>query len=176
MVEAYKLRQRIDDAPQGLSYTSVMESAAAVAPIYLRKGVWPVSPLTTPELVEFCRKLPLAWRHQRKIHRQVLTSFGYSKRVAFPRLAHLETFVGVMNYSLQTAAASVIEDVFENSLLEAQGLIDSRALLSAYRRYRSDTAEPFSDQILSALVLELTLRSIQRRRATKSSTATQRGV
>lgn len=171
VVEAYKQRHRIDDAPQALSYTSVMESAAAVAPVYLRKGVWPVSPLTTPELVEFCRKLPLAWRHQRKIHSEVLASFGFSRRVAFPKPEQLETFEGVMNHALRTAAASVIEDVFGDSLLQAQGLIDSRALLRVYRRFCSNPAEPHIDQILGALVLELTLRSIERRRALEATKA-----
>jgi asparagine synthase (glutamine-hydrolysing) len=173
VVEAFKERHKIDDAPPALSYTSVMESAVAVAPVYLRNGVWPISPLTTPELVEFCRKLPLAWRHRRKIHRQVLASFGYSKRVAFPKPAHLETFVPVMNYSLGTVAASVIEDVFVDSLVEAQGLIDGRALLRAYHRFRAGSAAPHIDQILGALVLELTLRSVERRRSVASKSASE---
>ena len=76
-----------------------------------------------------------------------------------------------MNHALRTAAATVIEDVFEDSLLQAQGLIDSRALLRAYRRFCSNPAEPHIDQILGALVLELTLRSIERRHTLETTKA-----
>lgn len=165
VIDAYHERDSlIDDAPQALSFTSALESAAAVSSLYLRKGVWPISPLTTPELVEFCRRLPLKWRHERRIHRQALARRGFSKRLTHPRPSHLETFLGVMSYALGTAAAPVIEEVFRDSLLAERGLIDCQALLQSYRKYRVDRSERHGDQILAALMLELTLRSLQRRR------------
>src|SRR5258705_9760879 len=44
VVEAFKERHKIDDAPQALSYTSVMESAGSRAPGYLPHVSWTIAP------------------------------------------------------------------------------------------------------------------------------------
>lgn len=153
------LRER---APKALAYTSVLESGAAGARVYLRNGVWPANPLATPELVEFSRRLPLRWRRDRRLSRAVLKSFGYSRRVTHPRREHLEDFLGLMDYGLHEAA-SLCDRLFADSRLEAQGLIDSRAFLDAYRDYRNGNLSR-RDQVLGALVLELTVRSAENAR------------
>jgi len=154
-----------DTAPQALMYTSVLESCAAASPLYLRNGIWPVSPFATPELVEFCRRLPWEWRHKRRIGRRVLGSFGYSRRLTHPRRAHCENFLDVMDYALRDAAAPLIENLFAESRLESQGLIDGRRFIESYRVYRKHSGETHGDRILAALLLELTVRSIENAKA-----------
>lgn len=163
--------ERIDTAPQALTYTSVLESCAAASPLYLRNGIWPISPLSTPELVEFCRRLPWEWRHKRAISRRVLGSFGYSRRLTHPRRAHLENFLDVMDYALRDAASALIESLFAESRLESQGLIDGRRFIESYRVYRKNGGDTHGDRILAALLLELTIRSIENAKSSRTAAA-----
>lgn len=159
--EAYREgAAELDQAPQPLMYRSALESAAAVSALYLRKGIWPVSPLCTPELVEFCRRLPFHWRDDRTIHRKVLTSYGCPTLITQP--THLETFLDVMHRALSKSAAPLLTDIFKTPLLAEQGLIDAKRLRSLYRKYLSGDRQ-FEDQILAAAMLELTLRSAENR-------------
>lgn len=151
----------IDDAPQALMETSSLESAAAVSNLYLKNRVWPISPLCTPELVEFCRKLPFKWRHERLIERKVLTSFGFSPLVAYPKADSLETFCDVMDYALREASSGVIAKLFRDSRLAEQGLVDKKELIATYKQYRAGDST-YSDQLLAAVVLELTIRSLEK--------------
>ena len=150
----------IDDAPQPLMDTSSLESAAAVSTLYLNSGMWPVSPLCSPELVQFCRRLPLDWRHERVIERKVLRSFGCSRTVAYPNSKHLENFYDVMDFALRKASSGTITKLFRNSRLADQGLVDRDALIATYDRHRRKSS-PYGDQILGAVMLELTVRSIE---------------
>jgi asparagine synthase (glutamine-hydrolysing) len=163
--EAYEERDAAsDDPPQALLDSSALESAAAVSTLHLRSGVWPVHPLFTPELVEFCRRLPSAWRRERVIERKVLAALGCSPRVAYAKPEHLETFDEVMQLALRRASAGVIAALFRDSRLADQGLVDRDRLVKAYAQYRRG-ASRWSNQILGAVVLELTLRSMERRAA-----------
>lgn len=152
---------RVDDAPQSVMYRSVLESAAAVSTLYLEIGVWPISPLCTPELVEFCRRLPLGWRHERVIQRRVLGAFGCSRVVTHPRKAHLENFCDVMEHAMRDASSPLVQALFRSSRLAEHGLVDQDALLAAYERYRRGDGR-HADQLLGAAVLELTIRSVER--------------
>ena len=159
----------IDDAPQPLMETSSLESAAAVSTLYLNSGIWPVSPLCSPELVQFCRQLPLNWRHKRIIERKVLKSFGCSRTVAYPNPKHLEDFYGVMDFALRKASSGTITKLFRNSRLADQGLVDRDALIATYDRHRRKSS-PYGDQILGAVMLELTLRSVERQMTRRTLT------
>lgn len=151
----------INDAPQSLMDMSSVESATAVSTLYLKNKVWPISPLCTPELVEFCRKLPFDWRHERLIERKVLTSFGCSPLVAYPKPETLENFCGVMDYALRDASSGVISKLFRDSRLAEQGFVDKKALMATYEQYRAGDPT-YSDQLLAVVVLELTIRSLEK--------------
>lgn len=155
----------IDDAPQSLMDTSSIESATAVSTLYLKNKVWPISPLCTPELIEFCRKLPVGWRNERLIERKVLTSFGCSPLVAYPKPESLENFCDVMDHALREASSGVIAKLFRDSRLAEQGLVDKSALSATYKQYRAGDPT-YSDQLLAAVVLELTIRSLEKHRYT----------
>jgi len=53
---------------------------AAGAALYLRNGIWPVAPMSTPELVELCRMLPIEWRENRECHRQLMLRSALAQR------------------------------------------------------------------------------------------------
>ena len=154
----------IDDAPQSLLDTSVLESAAAVSTLYLTHGLWPVSPLVTPELVEFCRCLPFAWRHKRSVQRRLLASYGLGRNVAYANPKRLEDFGDVMTFAMHKASVSTIAPLFEESRLADQGYVDRAELVKAYRRARNG-GDAYSDQLVGATVLELTLRAVERQRS-----------
>ena len=157
---------RGDEAPQALLDTSSLESVAAVARLHLKSGVWPAHPLCTPELVELCRRLPAAWRLDRVVERKVLTSLGLSPKVTYAKPQHLETFNDVMELALRRASSRVIAGLFRDSRLAEQGLVDHDRLLATYARYRrGDTTH--RDRILGAAVLELTIRSVEKGRASR---------
>lgn len=170
-IDAFEQRDAlIDDAPQSLMYTSVPESAAAVSTLYLKHGVWPVSPLVTPELVEFCRRLPFELRHERMAQRRVLTSFGLGRTVAYPSPKRLENFCDVMAFALRDASVPVIAPLFAESRLAEQGFVDRGKLVRAYRRAQAGD-DRYDDQLLGATVLELTLRAVEHRRARSAERA-----
>lgn len=167
--EAYATRDRhLDYAPSARLHTSALEAAKSASVGYLRAGVWPISPLCTPELVDFCRRLPLAWRHRRRIHRRVLASFGLPRLITYPQRSTLENFLGVMNYSLRRAARGVIEATFRDSRLADRGLVDRDKLLAAYARARTGD-EDAVDAILGTLMVELSIRSVEHHHASRST-------
>ncbi|MBL8518893.1 MAG: hypothetical protein JNM76_18180 [Betaproteobacteria bacterium] len=154
----------LDPAPEPLLYRSALESAAAVSALYLRKGIWPVSPLCTPELVEFCRRLPFLWREDRTVHRKVLASYGCPRLITRP--THLETFLGVMHKALSQDAAPRLRDLFAEPRLADQGLVDAARLRELYGQFRQGDRR-YEDQILAAAMLELTVRSVESRIASR---------
>lgn len=154
----------IDPAPQSLLYTSTLESAAAVSTLYLTHGVWPVSPLLTPELVEFFRRLPYRLRRGRTMQRRLLTSYGLGKTVAYPNPKRLEDFTGVMRFAMLKASVPVIVPLFEQSRLAEQGFVDRGKMIDAYRTARNAGAD-YPVELLGAAVLELTLQAVERRRS-----------
>ncbi len=167
--EVYSSRlARLDTAPQSLLYTSTLESAAAVSTLYLSAGIWPVSPLCTPELVEFCRRLPQEWRRERVLHREVLTSFGYPALVTHPQPETLEHFDDVMNHALREASADAITELFRAPRLAEQGLVDGPALAATYASFRGGDMRHY-DFLLGTLMLELTLRSLEHQRSGDST-------
>jgi asparagine synthase (glutamine-hydrolysing) len=166
--EAYAQRERrIDCAPGPLLHDSTIESAGAVSRLCLRSGFWPVHPLCTPELVQFCRRLPFAWRDRRRIHRAVLASFGLPARLTHPRRATLEHFSDVMEFAIHSAARAGIEQLFAESRLAEQGLVDRAGLVEAFRAHCA--ARKNSEWLLGLVVLELTLRSVEHHRGAGSA-------
>ncbi len=94
----------LDRAPRPASPTSGLLAAAASAPLFLRKGVWTIGPLRTPEVVAFCRRLPREWREGRRVQREFLLRAGCSRDLAYPKST--ETFEPVMQRSLRVTAAA----------------------------------------------------------------------
>lgn len=167
MRDAHLASPGFDPAPRPVLHTSALEAAYAGTTLYLEAGLWPVNPLCTPELVEFCRRLPHAWRQRRTIHRRVLTSFGLPPLVTEPAPGTLEDFGDVMDFSLQHGSAAAIADLFRESRLAAQGLVDPSRLAATYEQVRLGDRR-LAGFVMNAVMLELTLRSMERQRRAAS--------
>ncbi len=148
-----------DVAPQGAASRSVFEAARAGTAVCLRAGVWPLYPYATPELVDFCRSLPVQWRQGRRLQRDYLASQGLPKEVWRP--AQPETFLPLLHQGMRQDARARIERMFADSALSRAGLVDPGRLMDAYRRYCADEPGHEMDALLPALVLEMTLRALR---------------
>lgn len=145
----------VDRAPPAPLVTSALQGAAAAAPLYLRQGIWPVSPLAAPDVVQFCASLPLAWRAQRRLERDTLARWGLPKSVTHPDMP--ETFSPLMTAALRGAARSLLDRLFAEPALADLGLVEGKRLAQAYAAYCAGERHdewPF----YAAAMLELTLR------------------
>lgn len=148
----------VDLAPRpAMSYSS-LEGLAASAPLYLHRGIWPIAPLTTPELYAFVRSLPAEWRRERRLSRELLARKGCSRAVTHPEST--ETFTPLFTHGIARAARPLIRELFADSHLAGLGLVDAHSLRAMYDNYCegrvADDFEPLP--LYSAAVLELTLR------------------
>jgi hypothetical protein len=69
-----------------------------------------------------------------------------------------------MDFALREASVATIAPLFDESRLAEQGFVDATELRRAYRNARGGDAR-YDDYLLGAVVLELTLRAIEGRRA-----------
>lgn len=149
----------IDRAPRARMPRSAFTSSAASAPLYLDHGIWPVSPLATPEIYRFCRSLPRAWRQDRRIQRDWLARLGCSGAVTHPKVT--ETFQPVVDQALRQAARPLVTRLLANSCLADWGLVDRDRLMRHYERFCAARDDPGEDGELLAIVsLELSFRAL----------------
>ncbi|WP_455872085.1 asparagine synthase-related protein [Serratia proteamaculans] len=152
---------KLDPAPPGAAEASYFEAAQAGTAVYLRAGIWPLYPYATPEIVEFCRSLPTEWRRDRRLQRHYLQAAGLPASVYRPEIP--ESFTPLIDQTLREDARGFITSLFAQSRLAERGLVDRAALLRAYERYCTTDYWAESDALLEAVVLELTLRTIEER-------------
>jgi asparagine synthase (glutamine-hydrolysing) len=160
----------LDRAPRPASPRSGLHAAAASAPLYLRKGVWAISPLCAPEFVAFCRRLPREWREGRRVQREFLLRAGCSRDLAYPQSA--ETFEPVLQRSLRVTAAAFVRALFRESRLAEQGLVHADKLVTAYQEYVESGGADMEDVFYGVAILELTIRSIEARAGCRTSSVT----
>lgn len=153
------LHGELDPAPPGIADRSVYEAMAASSTVYLRSGIWPYYPYATPEVVEFCRRLPAPWRRGRELQRSYLRLRGLSRRVWDPQPP--ESFLPVMEYGLRSAGRRYLEALFAESRLAKMGLVSRGALLASLRRYCMEGGGE-SEHLLTAACLEATLQAVER--------------
>lgn len=153
------LRRGLDPAPPGIADRSVYEAMAASSTVYLRSGIWPYYPYATPELVEFCRRLPAEWRLGRVLQRRYLCLHDLSERVWNPQPP--ETFLPVMEHGLRTAGRLFLETLFGEPRLAEMGLVSRDALLDSFRRYCTTGDAEEAEYLLTAACLEATLRAVE---------------
>ncbi len=155
----------IDCAPTAAISTSALEGFGASATRNLQFGLWPVSPLATPELVRFCRRLPREWRDDRRIARTALARLGCSTVVTHP--PEVDDFSPMFDRCLITARRDFMRSLFAESRLAGLGLVDRDRLLSAYDASCAQAGKEEPEARLpffATALLELTLRSIDARR------------
>jgi hypothetical protein len=146
-------------APQPAAMQSAVQSAGTASSLAMRRGLWPVHPLCTPELVRFCAALPREWREQRALERRFLAHLGCAPSVTNPEVT--ESFSGLMEHALRAASRPLIESLFHDSRLADAGLIDAAALRRHYQRYCAEGEEGGDVTFWAVAILELTMRSLE---------------
>ena len=106
--------------PTGLVPESGHDVANSISFAYLRHGVWYAHPFNSSELQTFAHFLPVEWRRNRKLSRDILRRYGYSD--FFLQQTPKES----LSASLDNLILGLpnLESFFENSLLASEGLID----------------------------------------------------
>ncbi|UQA55472.1 hypothetical protein [Polyangium aurulentum] len=145
----------IDHAPRTVVPRSALLSLASRAPVFLRRGIWPTSPLVAPELVGLCRRLPLAWRRRKHLLRQLLLSSGCLHSTAYPELH--ESFQPVYTHAMRDTARLLLMRLFRGSRLADLGLLDRNRLLAAYADYARTGVTRGDERFYEIAAVELML-------------------
>ncbi|WP_314715381.1 hypothetical protein [Sphingobium yanoikuyae] len=82
----------------GTICTSTTVSGIARADMFLRRGIWPVNPFSSIELIDFCRSLPRNFLQGRQLVKMNLARLGLSDGFLFPRFA--EHYGEMMRYEM----------------------------------------------------------------------------
>lgn len=148
-----------DAAPAGLISTSALDSAAGTGALAMRRGLWPVNPFCTPELVRFCASLPEEWRTDRALERRFVRALGCSDAIAHPAMT--ESFGELMHETLTRHARPLLNDLFAESRLAALNLVDADVLQRSYREHCEHGTDENDMWFLMPALAELTLRAIE---------------
>jgi asparagine synthase (glutamine-hydrolysing) len=125
-------------------------------PQTLRQGLWPISPLATPELLRFAEQLPVQWRRRKMLFRRLLARRGMSEEVVWPTLR--ENFAPVMETAMRRWGVPLLAEIIRSgSILADAGLIDPDAVLEICEDARAGGPV---EQLSRPLMLETSLRSV----------------
>ena len=112
---------------------SVLSSHVARNNIYVRRGVWPLAPLSTPNLVAYCRSLPYKWREGKKIMREYQKHLGYPSGVYTPE--ENENFAQLFDATMRTKWRDLFMKLLRGSILSKLGIVKSDVLIKEYRDF-----------------------------------------
>ena len=146
-----------DPAPAAGPLASAVETAALSSAMYMRRGLWPVHPLCTPELVHFCAQLPREWRAGRRVEREALAGRGCPDRVV--RAPDEDDFSPALVRGLRVTARPLVERMFAESLMAERGWVERDVLARDFHRWCRDGDPDAATTFYSAAVLELALRA-----------------
>lgn len=145
------------DAPAGLLPASVLASSMCQSPHLLRRGLWPVNPLSDPHLVAFCYGLPLRERQDRETMRRFLHArLGEN---VFPRQYAKETFAHVLPKLIAQQAKKIASQLRDCALADL-GLVDRKAVLALLDELAATRARPLTAPLASFLWLERFVRQV----------------
>ncbi len=154
---AYSSLDDLDEAPAAAAPSSFYQAAAASAPVYMRRGIWPIYPYGTPEIVDFCRSLPTRWRADRRLQRSLLRSAGLSAQVVRPSVP--ETFLPLRDLMFSGAASRHVAQLFQEPILAELGLVDEAALADAFASAAANQEHHERTRLLEAATIETVLRT-----------------
>jgi len=150
----------IDAAP--LLSPSVIGSNRARNHLYVRKGIWPISPLSDPELIRFCAsKLGYSLVKNKLLFRLYGQAFGFPRTLA--GLNTRDTFADVFALGMKSRKRRLLTRLFRNSRLSKMGLVDKKALLRDYNAFcNSSVNNVRAIHFYNMSVLEIFLRDLDR--------------
>jgi len=139
---------------------SVLGANASRNNIYLRRDIWPLSPLADPYLSSFCRALPKNLRKDKKILRLFLKKKGYPETVYLPEIN--EDFSFFFKNSVKKVLEPLFLSLFKDSELKRLALINKKELVKRYKSYtkEKEEADPLSFYTLASI--EILLKTLKR--------------
>jgi asparagine synthase (glutamine-hydrolysing) len=112
----------------GVASWSAIVAAASRADMFMRRGVWPVNPLVSIPVINFCRALPPKLRFNRQLNLMTLARAGLSDGFLFPR--YHEHFGNVLTLE---AINTDYDKVFSQSVIADHHIVDISATLALAR-------------------------------------------
>lgn len=110
-------------APAAVINEVTLTGFACHNPLYIKRGIWPVEPLASPEAVRFGEWLPPEWRRRKRIFRDRLKRAGASDDLVNPRLS--ENLGAVMNRGVYRHCLPLLVRLLRSDLLLGQlGIVD----------------------------------------------------
>lgn len=145
------------DAPASPVPATALLSQACRGSDQLRRGQWPVNPLSDPSLAAFCHRLPGDNRLGREVMRQYLQMrLGND---AFPRNYTKETFTQVLPALISKHVQTIASQLRECALADL-GLVDQRAALELLNTVATTRARAPMSALASFLWLERCVRQV----------------
>lgn len=156
-----RTRKALADADEGIAPASVITEVTLMAfacrlPLFLRAGLWPVSPLADPALIRFGEWLPRQWRERKHLHRARLQRLGFSHDIAYPPLP--ENFTLVMETGLRKHGLARLDELRRESLLIDLGYVNGDGLAAAC--HRASNGGELERGLYEVLATELSLRAL----------------
>lgn len=145
------------DAPASPVPETALLAHACRAPELLRRGLWPVNPLSDPALVAFCHGLPRDSRHGREVMRRYLNArLGHD---VFPSGYLKETFADVLPGLISRHAQTIASQLRDCALADLH-LIDPSAALRLLDTVATTQAQAPTAALVSFLWMERCVRHV----------------
>jgi len=145
-------------APKPIIPESALMASRCRAPVFLRNGIWPINPLCTPELVNYCHSLPLNWRAKKYLHRKLLLEHGISENTVYPKVR--ENFSGIMAHAVSNNSKQLIKNLLSSLTISELGLIDGKKITCEYDNFLNGKSTHNPGMFYDVCILELTIRSV----------------
>lgn len=143
-------------APASPVHPPSLMAFAARNPPFLRRGMWPVSPLADPLVVRFGESLPVGWRRGKTLLRDRLRRAGLAEEIVDP--PQPESFAALMQAGLRRYGLPLLAAMVNDSLLVDAGYVDRAALAASCER--STSAAVIPSLLYDTIALEVGLRSL----------------
>ncbi|MDY4389130.1 adenine nucleotide alpha hydrolase family protein [Pectobacterium aroidearum] len=153
-----RTRRLNGDLPRAFVQRGVLDSMAGMAAQTLRHGLWPAHPLVAPEVVRYAHSLPLAWRENRRLMRELLGYWGGSRKVTHPE--HSESFEEMCAFAMRNCAS--FSRLLRAPHLADAGLVEPSQIEKAFDTWRH-SHEPSSAALplVAIAALEKMLTAIE---------------
>ncbi|MFG2908696.1 asparagine synthase-related protein [Kitasatospora sp. NPDC048286] len=140
-------------APAAVVPETALMAKAGVAPPLLKRGMWPVHPLTAPALVRLCEWTPVDWREDKQLLRELIDRHGMAPEIARPPIP--ENFGNIMALAMSRHGAGRVRQLLDEGspLLEAR-LLDPEALHAVADRLDTGRAQREDREVVFALLAD----------------------
>ncbi|GAA2832793.1 asparagine synthase-related protein [Kitasatospora sp. CM 4170] len=157
-------RAALADVDSAITPAAIVPETALMAktvcgPALMRRGMWPIHPLTDPLLVRFCEWLPMEWRRRKHLLRVLVDRTGMPGQVARPPI--VENFHHVIDTAMRHHGAPRIRRILnEGSPLIEAGLLDPDGLARVAGRLEAGSPAGDDHEAVFALLADsaLTIR------------------